>query len=750
MSMPKYFIYFFLPIIFFFKIGNAYSETLKFKGISKLSIEDIQTLTSIDINKKKFSRSEIDQILKELYNSDLIYKIEYDLVEDIHLFEIKENSIIENIYINGNINVKDELIISNIKSNSNSFLNKDKIKKDLDIISSIYNSAGYDFISVEVRTERVTDDKINLIFIINEGTITKLNDINFLGNETFSDRYLYSQLTLKEYKNYNIFTAGSNINPSLFITDRKKLLNFYRERGFFDVKVDYEIYSSSLGNYIVEFYISEGTRYKIDLIQYEYIDEINSIDYSKITKKFNKQLLKNSSFYNLVLIEDHIIDLTEKLRSLNYLNRAFSYHFFENSEKENILKIIESKVSPTVVNKISINGNTITKDKTLRSKINIEPGDYLDSSDLVKSKKDLSNLRYINKVEINEINRQENSIDLIFEIDENKKTGNFLFGGSFSGDTGFGLGLGLKDYNLLGTGNELNFSIDLNSEKSLFNLNYTTFNLLNSRINYTYSIFNEEKDLSSSFGFKTRNRGVGYKINNNINDNLSISLGIEYENIEGYSQKNQNNYITDNIATFDQTSLIFSLMNNNTNDLLYPTNGYENSIRIRYNPEFLSDDSYYKLNLNNKFYYKLKKSENFLFNSNSLGIAESLNGNLKTINAFSLGGLNFKGFDYRGIGPTQDNIYLGGNKFFTTTFGYGSSFIFDKKDNINIKLFSTFGSIWDSDYANNNEFNIRASYGASFDILTAVGPISLSYAIPFDKQINDKSREFNFSIGTSF
>ena len=143
-------------------------------------------------------------------------------------------------------------------------------------------------------------------------------------------------------------------------------------------------------------------------------------------------------------------------------------------------------------------------------------------------------------------------------------------------------------------------------------------------------------------------------------------------------------------------------------------------------------------------------SNRFLFLSNDFGFAESLEGNLRTVNAFSLGGLNFKGFGYRGVGPKQDNIYLGGNKFFTSTIGYGGSFLFDAKDNINTKLFYSLGSIWDSDYTNENDLEIRSSVGVSFDILTTIGPISLSYAVPINKNTNDNTSEFNFSIGTSF
>ena len=123
---------------------------------------------------------------------------------------------------------------------------------------------------------------------------------------------------------------------------------------------------------------------------------------------------------------------------------------------------------------------------------------------------------------------------------------------------------------------------------------------------------------------------------------------------------------------------------------------------------------------------------------------------LKTKNAFGLGGLNFKGFDYKGIGPYDGKVYLGGNEYFTSSVGYGSSFLFDDKDNISTKLFYSIGSIWDSDYTNQNDLDLRSSAGISFDILTAIGPISFSYAIPIEKNNDDKTREFNFTIGTSF
>ena len=208
--------------------------------------------------------------------------------------------------------------------------------------------------------------------------------------------------------------------------------------------------------------------------------------------------------------------------------------------------------------------------------------------------------------------------------------------------------------------------------------------------------------------------------------------------------------ITDNIGTDYNSILKFSISQNNTNDLLYPNEGYSNSLTLNLAPKYISDTSYVIANYQGDYYFSLDSSDNYFYISNRVGVGEALDGRLKTINSFSLGGQNFKGFDYRGIGSrTSNNIYVGGKKYFTNTIGYGTSFLFDKKDNIYFRLFTTSGTLWDNDYIS-QDFKLRTSAGISLDVLSAVGPISFSYAIPIEKSDSDNLRRFNFSIGSVF
>ena len=117
--------------IFIFIRSSAFANNIQFDGLSKLTVDDIQSLTSVDIYKQKISEIDIDFITKDLYQSDLIYDLDLYIENNTFFFSIIENDIIENIYINGNVRIKDKQILSIIESKLNFYLNKDTLKTDI-------------------------------------------------------------------------------------------------------------------------------------------------------------------------------------------------------------------------------------------------------------------------------------------------------------------------------------------------------------------------------------------------------------------------------------------------------------------------------------------------------------------------------------------------------------------------------------------------------------------------------------------
>ena len=734
----------FVSLIFNF----SFAKNLKITGLSKLNINDLQSLTSINLNKSSLSEIEINEVITDLYKSDLIYDLKLSSDEKSFYLDIQENKFIENIYINGNIRIKDDFIIQNLSIKENSFIVKDSINKNITLIKNIYKSKGYNNVSVVASTEKFSDDRVNLIYTINEGDQIKIKRVKFFGNKSYSDKYLSSLIGTKSLSFYNIFSSGSNMNSDFFVFDKNKIKSFYKNKGFIDVKVNYDISAISTNSYLLTFYIDEGDRIKInDLffdLKYKNFEDLIIDNKSN----FEKQLSKNNEFYDQELIDEFISNLNSSLIKTNNFNFIYRYKL-ENLNNKYSLKIYDVDLDVELINSINIYGNNITKDETIRSKLNFQPGDYYNENNIEISKKELLKYKYINSITISKDTNNSKS-DINIEIEENEKTGQILAAGTFSGDLGAGLQLGIKDNNIFGSGNNLDTNFLINEENTFFDIALTHYPLATSKINNKYSIFNTEKDLKNSFGFKSEERGISYSLNFEYDEKIDISSGISFKRSDRNSATKTISAVTDNIGNFDVYTIDFSIRYDTTDDFLYPTNGILNSLYLEYSPNLISDDNYYKILVRSDLYQKFKNSNRFVFLSNDIGVSESLDNKLKTLNAFSLGGLNFKGFDYRGIGPSLDNIYLGGNKFFTSTIGIGGSFLFDDKDNISTKLFYTMGSLWDSDYTNQNDLDLRSSVGISFDILTAIGPVSFSYAIPIEKNNDDKTREFNFTIGTSF
>jgi outer membrane protein insertion porin family len=738
--------YIFLISFLLLLTSLAYSYDLSIKGNNRLTINDLQTLTSIDLKKDSYNKLDLDTILKDFYSSNLISDVKIEIISENAFIEILEASLINKIFINGNNYIKDEIILNQLNSKEGLPIEKNIISKDIRLINSIYNSGGYSNASVSFVTEKVSQSKSNIIISITEGLPSKIVNIDFFGNNFFSDGYLNNLIATKKVSFYNFFSNSSNFDESIFKYDLNRINNLYREYGFLNVKINFKLHEINKSNYSLEFYIEENDRLKIINISKEF-DIIHFNEFDDLFQNLLSQHDKNNQFFEKSLFDKYVLNFNSILEKNNVSNVFIEYQITnEINDSKIIYKTVSTKVRQ--VNKINISGNSITKDKTLRSKIDFEPGDYFNENSLQNNLKKLENLKYINSLDFI-VNDDGLISDINVEINENKKTGNFLFGGSFSGDTGFGLGFSIKDYNFLGSGNELQSSIDFNEERYFFDLNYIYYPLINSKVRHKYSIYNSEFDLISSNGFKSNKTGIGYNLLFDYSKNMKISTGFSLYNERNHSAVNSSNVVTDNIGNSDNIDINFRLIYDTTNDLMYPTSGHYNSANINYLPDAISDKSLYKLTLNNDNYFEIKKNDSFIFLSNKVGFSDSLNGNLRTVDSFSLGGMNFKGFDYKGIGPFNNNIYLGGKNFFTSTVGYGDNFIFDEKDNINIKLFYTAGSIWDTDYSNDNNFKIRSSAGISFDII-ALLPISLSYSIPLQKESADKTRNFNFNIGTSF
>ena len=216
---------FFFLIFFYFIFQNVSAKPLTIGGLSKYTLNDIQSITSVDIYNNNLELIDIDLLIKELTLSDLIYELDFEEFNDSFFIKLYESNIIENIFINNNVWIEDDVIKQNLASQTNFFLNKNNIKNDLDIIKTIYKSNGFQNISIISKVEKYSDDRVNLIYEVTENKQQKIGLIKFIGNKSFSDKYLNSIIESQSIKFYNIFKSGSNFNYTVFDFDKNKIIS---------------------------------------------------------------------------------------------------------------------------------------------------------------------------------------------------------------------------------------------------------------------------------------------------------------------------------------------------------------------------------------------------------------------------------------------------------------------------------------------------------------------------------------------
>ena len=195
-----------------FLLKVSYSQEIIFKGLNKLNLNDLKTITDVDFLNENISSSEVSLLIKDLYNSDLIYDLSVITKNDKIVITIDESKIIKNIFFNGNRVFKDENFDNILKSKKNLLINKDHISEDIKLIRNLYLSKGFNNFYLNINTEIFSDTYVNLILEFNEGNQSQISKISFAGNEYFSDRYLNDIIKTRSLNFYNYLSSVSNFN----------------------------------------------------------------------------------------------------------------------------------------------------------------------------------------------------------------------------------------------------------------------------------------------------------------------------------------------------------------------------------------------------------------------------------------------------------------------------------------------------------------------------------------------------------
>ncbi len=690
-----------------------------------------------------------NDIIKKLNQSNLFSDVNVIIEKNKYIINVVEFPSINKLYFEGNERLEDEEL--NTIANEIRLLNfnKNSIKLYINEITNLYESFGYNNTQINYTTQLFKEkNTIDIYFNIIEGDITKISNIFINGNKSFLAQEIKQKINSKTRSIRNIF-ANNNFKPYVVEQDKFQIINFYKNKGFLDVNVEYKVEYLKSNKVNLYFNIAEGKIYTLSSINIEDKEDLLKPDVlDKINLELEKYLLKENKSFSI----ENIQKIRERITTIIFEN---DIEFIEITTSDKIegnkISIIfnVNSISPKYTKQINIIGNYRTLDYVIRRELDIVEGDAIYDAQIDKIKQKLISLNLFESVKIKEEKLEGNLVNLIIEIEE-KQTGSFNAGVSVGTLDGFSVVTGLRERNFYGTGRSVDVLLNTSEDKNEFKLITTDRLSTENNADLSYKINYKQQDLSKSSSYKldtfTTGIGIGYLLNENLFHKIDFEYVLKDYKITNRSTASNSilNSSGGNMSYLIKNNFKYSTLNpgfiskkgrffNFNNTIETPTSSSNGFVR-----NIITLKQYYSMN-NNIFSIQSKIGNIFSLNNNDI----------LTDDKFALGGRWLRGFDNYGAGPRNSRTsYVGGNNIAVTKFDYSHEITNNSNFPIFLNLFNDYGLIWDNKTKpTNTDNNLRSSAGFGIKYYSPIGPIGFTWGFPIIDEEYDIKRMFLFSIG---
>ena len=499
-------------------------------------VEDTAVLSYINISSgDEYDPRQSSRIIKNLYNTGLFNNVEIVFTNGELVVEVEENPLVNKVAFEGNDEVVDERFREVISLKPRAVYTPSKVQKDVQTILSYYRQKGFFLTKVNPQMIKRDQNRVDVIYQIEEGQETEIKGIDFVGNERFSDNELKSLIRTKESAWWRLWGGTDLYDPDLVEIDKELLRRHYIQAGYADFNVVSAVaeLTKEKDGFFITFTIHEGPSYdfgQID-VRLDAIDE--DLDRDEILSTLE---VKNGNVYNGALVEEDMEKLTTYLGNKGFAFLDVRPQFRQDEAARTVDVTYDIVPGPRVyVNRINIQGNDRTRDYVLRREMRFSEGDAFSASKLTRSKDRLTYLGFFEDVNVR---HQETGIPDKVDIDVNVKeqsTGEFNIGAGFSSYDGPLASAEVKEKNFLGKGQEMNFSMSVSGRRQDFNFGFTEPYFMNKELSAGIDIFNEERDYQDESSYDTKRVGASLRFGVPLTEYARdfVTVGIKKTEITG-------------------------------------------------------------------------------------------------------------------------------------------------------------------------------------------------------------------------
>ncbi len=730
--------------------GNRRIETSTI--IARTGIQPGQTVTA----------GELNDAFQRLLDSGVFETVELTPRGTTLRIEVQEYPTINQISIEGNRRVKDDVLIEAISSQPRRVFTPQVAEADADLIAEIYSAQGRVSATVIPRIIRRSDNRVDLVFEIAEGTTIEVERVSFVGNRAFSDRRLRRVLETKQANFLRTFLRSDTFIADRIEFDKQVIRDFYLSRGYVDFRVNSANveFTRERDAFFLVMNITEGQKFSFGKIStVSEIPGVNAADYQNALK------IKPGVTYSPSLIENSIAR-QERLgikQGVDFLR--VEPRVTRNARDLTLdVQFVLTKGPRIFVERIDIEGNTTTLDRVIRRQFDTVEGDPFNPREIRQAAERIRALGFFAVADV-EPREGSSPSQVIVDVDvEEQPTGSLSLGGSYSVSDGFGIAIGLNESNFLGRGQNLGVTLSTAQDAEQYTLSFSEPYLLGRRLRFDLGLGLASTN-SSFASYDTERVFFNPQLSYSIGELSALRLRYGWDRSEMTQQDNEVNgaVISSEIDQGKRTtsSLGVSYVYDSRLGGLNPNAGVLFEVGLDA-AGLGGDNEFYKSTARAIAQTRVLSEEVVLRATLEMGALHWRGDDFsRTLDRFVLGPNTFRGFEPAGLGPRdlsngQDDA-IGGNYYWVARFE--SDFPLGLPEELGLRggVFYDVGNLYNIDNVNTAgadivgaDGSIRHVVGVSVLWETPFGPLRFNFSKALKKEDFDQEQNFDLTIQAQF
>jgi outer membrane protein insertion porin family len=747
-------------------IGPAYAQQTTIQEIRVVGNQRIEASTVLSYMTVRpgdaIDDQRVDRSLKSLFATGLFADVTLERDGGILVVRVQENPIINRVVFEGNSKLDSDDFEKEIQLKPRVVYTRARVQTDVQRMIELYRRKGRFAATIEPKVIQLPQNRVDLVFEINEGPVTGVRRINFLGNKRFSDSTLRDTVATKESRWWRLLTSNDNYDPDRLTFDREVLRRHYIARGYADFRVVSAVaeLTRDREDFFITITVDEGNQYTFGEV--DVISQLEEVDPAVLRKLIE---IKPGRTYDASKMDDTIDALTFAAGTQGFAFVDVRPRVTRDREARTINIIFEVNEGPRVyIEKINIAGNVRTLDRVIRREFRLVEGDAFNRVLIDRSKSRIRGLGFFKEVEITEEpGSTADKTVLNVEVEE-QPTGELSVGAGFSSTDSIIGDLKISERNLLGRGQFLQLRFQISGRRQLAEARFTEPRFLGRQLAAGFDIYKTRTDFEDESGFKTDAIGVGLRFGFPITEHARLSprYTLRQDDLTIDSVSCALGFIAFSVcdaAGETTTSLIgFTYFLDHRDDPIEPTRGYD--IALTQDLAGVGGtEKYLRTEGIANYYYPIDIFEIKDIVANVRGSAGYIfpltKRDIRLNDRFFKGGPTFRGFETSGIGArdTRTNDALGGEAYVIGTASLSFPLGLPEEFGMLGAIFADVGAVGmvdDSRPDVRDDFALRLSVGVGVYWDSPFGPIRIDFANPLIKQDYDQEEAFRFSAGTRF